>query len=359
MAVPILLANLISCKQTAALEPLEADALTRLYQEALVTDQEITVWGGGDAPYQLDWIKEAWEKDFPEIKINIRVDLSKFLDEEIDQQLASGNLTPDVVHLQTVNDFHRWRDEGVLEPYKSIHWDQINADYKDVNGYFTPLYMISFSHIVNTNATDILPDNYTDFLKPEFKDQLILTYPHDDDAVLFVFKKIIDKYGWEYLDQLIAQNPQWIRGTEAPGVVVGRAEKAGTFGIAGYFDQTLYTNGSRFILPTVDPFLTWAQTGAIFKLSKHKAAAKLYISWLTSKKIQEQWIQWSVRRDVPLKNGYQHFSTYPNTSPKEFETFMLDREALTIFREQVAEKIGPVQGGSPLTDPEILRIIGL
>jgi len=346
-------------KQVAPIQIAEQTALDQLYQKAKLSDAQLTVWGGGDAPYQLDWIKAAWEADFPDIPIHIRVDLSKFLDVEIDLQIANGDLTPDVAHLQTVDDFHRWRDQGVLEPYKSLHWDQIISEYKDPDGYFTPMYMISFANLINTNVTNILADSYTDFLKPEFKNQLILTYPHDDDAVLFVFKKIVDQYGWEYIDELLAQNPQWIRGTEAPGVVVGRAEKAGSFGIAGYFDNNLYQNGSRFILPTTDPFLTWAQTGAMFKLTKNKAAAQLYISWLTSKKMQEQWIQWSVRQDVNLKNGYRYFTQYTNTSPKEFEDFMLDRASLNIFKAQIEAKIGPVLGGSPLTDPDILAIIGL
>ena len=31
------------------------------------------------------------------------------------------------------------------------------------------------------------PKEYPDFLKPEFKDKLVLTYPNDDDSVLFQF----------------------------------------------------------------------------------------------------------------------------------------------------------------------------
>ena len=58
----------------------EKDELQRLYTAAKLEGNELTVWGGGDAPDQLDWVKKEWEKDFPDIKINIRVDLSKFLE---------------------------------------------------------------------------------------------------------------------------------------------------------------------------------------------------------------------------------------------------------------------------------------
>jgi len=31
------------------------------------------------------------------------------------------------------------------------------------------------------------PIEYTDYIKPEFKDRLVLTYPNDNDAVLYQF----------------------------------------------------------------------------------------------------------------------------------------------------------------------------
>ena len=43
----------------------------------------------------------------------------------------------------------------------------------------------------------------------------------------------------------------------------------------------------KLILPKNDSFLTWPQTGAIFKAARRPAAAKLYMSWLLSKEMQE------------------------------------------------------------------------
>lgn len=50
------------------------------------------------------------------------------------------------------------------------------------------LFILAWSNTVNTaylNTT--VPVEYTDYLKPEFKDKLVLTYPNDDDAVLYQF----------------------------------------------------------------------------------------------------------------------------------------------------------------------------
>lgn len=49
-------------------------------------------------------------------------------------------------------------------------------------------YVFGWSNIFNTNYLNSTPPiEYTDYLKPEFKDKLVLTYPNDDDAVLYQF----------------------------------------------------------------------------------------------------------------------------------------------------------------------------
>lgn len=353
---------LVSCTSKTANEGLnttntsEKEELAQLYEKAKLEGNELTVWGGGDAPKQLDWIKNEWAKDFPDIKINIRVDLSKFLDIEIDDQLSKNALIPDIVHLQTIHNFHRWKSQDELENFKPFQWDQIPDDLKDADGAYTPIYMISFGMLVNRDAVSNIPTSYVDLLGEKFKDRMMLTYPHDDDATLYLYKKIVDKYGWEYIDNLIKQNPKWIRGTATPVAQVAKGNYIGTMGAAGAFD-TAIDGGAQVVLPQEDHFLTWAQTAGIFKKSKHKETAKLYLTWLLSKKMQNNWVQWSVRKDMPTKATYKSYREYSNTSPVEFREFMLDREALNKFSKELEEKIGPVTGGSPLTDPTILRLL--
>ncbi|WP_166332675.1 ABC transporter substrate-binding protein [Sphingobacterium chungjuense] len=335
----------------------EEAEIQRLYRAAVdAGETEITIWGGGDTPTQLNWIINEWEATFPEIKINIRVDLSKFLDVEIDQELANNTLTPDIVHIQTVQNFHRWKAEGHLENYKPWAWDLIPSALKDPDGAFTPVYYITFAMLANRNNVSALPETYADLLTPEYRNNLILTYPHDDDAVIFLWKKIIDQYGWEYVDRILEQNPRWVRGTAGPHNQVRFGNELASFGTAGVFDTTR-DNGAQVILPRVDPFVTWGQTAGIFKLTKNKNAAKLYLNWLLSPRIQRDvWIEWSIRTDLPIKGGYD-FRTFQNTSPIEYVQFLLDTEAYNEIYRQMEERIGPVQGGSPLTDPQYLDLL--
>ena len=106
---------------------------------------------------------------------------------------------------------------------------------------------------------------------------------------------------------------------------------------------------TRFVLPTHDPFLTWAQTGAIFKDAKHPAAAKLYISWTLSLPVASNPRQFPIRKDVAPPAGYKTIDQY-NTSPEDFRAFMRDRARVERLKSLFERLIGPVQGISPLKD---------
>ncbi len=339
---------------TAATEPVEHDqdgkTLADLHQAALREGGALTVYAGGDEVTQGLGIKTGFEKQFPGVKLNIVVDLSKYHDARIEEELARKDLQVDVAHLQTLHDFDSWKARGLLLPYKPIGWDQIPASYKDPQAHFTGVSLTTFANTYNKNTVSEAnaPRDYSDFLKPEFKGRIIITYPHDDDAVLYLFDKIVHKYGLEFMDKLKAQDVQWVRGTQTPRDAVEAGKYAVATGTSGPLVSPSGAN-ARFILPTNDPFLTWAQTGAIFKDAKHPAAARLYMSWTLSRANQSAPRQFPLRKDVPPPAGYKPLSDY-NTKHEDFLAFMRDRARVERLKSLFERLIGPVQGISPLKD---------
>ena len=41
---------------------------------------------------------------------------------------------------------------------------------------------------------------------------MVTPYPADDDATLWLFHKIVLKYGWDYMDKYMANKPNFIQG---------------------------------------------------------------------------------------------------------------------------------------------------
>ena len=75
--------------------------------------------------------------EFPKVKVNFTVDLSKYHDSRTDlSYLITKKEIYDVAFLQTVHDFPRWKMQGRLLPYKVAPWNSIFPKARDPDGYF-------------------------------------------------------------------------------------------------------------------------------------------------------------------------------------------------------------------------------
>jgi len=334
----------------------EQEELQDLYglalEELKTTKKKFLVWAGGDSPNQQDGLYQQFKERFPGIDLEIIVDLSKYHDLKVYAQLNDGYLEPDVVMLQTMNDFENWAKLGVLEAFKPAGFPHIRAGYSDPEGLYIGAFIFAFLPQYAKQGLDFVPKTYADFLNPVFKDKLVLTPAHDDDAVLYVFDHIIQKYGLSYLHQLKAQNPTFVRGTAAPAALVGQQGYLGN--IVGY--PTTAEQVSQSFIPQDEPFITWPQRAAMFGLTENKQTARLFLAYLASHEFQSSRGFWSTRQDVVELGGLNPLESYHNTDPLDFIVWMRDRQHIHKLRLLFTEIFGPVVGESPLVDPRLMRV---
>ncbi|KIL93869.1 abc transporter [Fusarium avenaceum] len=327
----------------------ENRTIEEIYQAALKEGGTVTCWHGGDEPNRRDGLKKAFETRFPGMTLNITVDVSKFHDGNIDRQLSSGGLFVDSIILQTLHDYPRWDNEDALLHYAPLNFDKVHPAFRDVRAAWYGVSIIAWTFISNNNKISEGPREFADFLKPEFKDKLVLTYPNDDDAVLYAFDLIMQEFGYEWFEKLLKQNPRWVRGTATPVALLSDANST----VAATFTSSigLQSSGNLTVtIPTKGSFVTWAQRAAIFKDAPHPEAAKLLHNFMLSNENQNGSGSWSVLKDATAPKGYPGIMDIPSTNPAEFDRFMSDRvrvERLKLFFE---DKIGTAQGLSPLID---------
>jgi ABC-type Fe3+ transport system substrate-binding protein len=340
-------------------QQLELRSLEDMHKAALSEGGRLIVYAGGDTAGQQDSIKKAFEQRFPGMTLDVIVDYSKFHEARIDNQIATNSVVADIIQIQTLQNFPRWKTEGILQPYKPLGWDSVYDKFKDPDGAFCGVFVDAFSNVVNTkllpNSGD-WPREAKDYLRPEFKGKIVVTYPTDDDAVLFWFRQIVDKYGWDYVADFAKQQPYYVRGTQAPADDVESGKATVTFSTDGGLVPWPGTV-AKFVLPNTDPFVAWPQQAAILKAARHKEAARLYLSWLLDKETQSKvWYMWSVRTDVPPPEGYKQIWDYPNADPLAFGRFLADRAAVERFRSQIGLYLGEPKGdpspGYPGRHPE-------
>ncbi len=168
----------------------ENRSLDEIYQAALAEGGVVTVWHGGDEKDQQDGsLKQQFEQRFPGLTLNLTVDLSKYLNGNLDRQLAANKVHVDSIILQTLHDFPRWAQEGALLNYAPLNFEQVHPAFRDTWAAYYGVTILAWSFIWNTDKLggNVSLAEFPDFLNPKLKDKLVLTYPNDDDAVLNAF----------------------------------------------------------------------------------------------------------------------------------------------------------------------------
>jgi ABC-type Fe3+ transport system substrate-binding protein len=322
--------------------PAQAQSNDQLYDKAK-EEKSLVLYGGGPAePYER--MAKEFSARYPGITIAVTGGFSNVLDRKIDEQIAAHNLQVDMAFFQTVQDFVAWKRAGVLAPFKPDGYDQIDPRFRDEDGAFTPTSVILLTYAYNTKlvAPADLPKSALDFLKPQFAGKLVTAYPADDDATLYVFATIVDKYGWSYMDRYMAQKPNFIQGHLPELRSVADGSNAVTF------DSTSSTTGAlkkagqpiEFAFPENDVMPTFFVTAGIFKEAPHPNAARLFLNWYMAKEQQSRLGTFSARSDVDPPAGFKPLSAYNIAAG--YRQFVSDEERLAELRRKMEAYTGPV-----------------
>lgn len=213
-------------------------------------------------------------------------------------------------------------------------------------------YAVMFGEIVYRSdiPSSTVPTTYEGFLDPQWKDKLTLTYPNDDDAILYLFRLIIHKYGWGFLTKLLRQNINWVRGTATPSIRIshpttGNDNSTSNPLSASFASSKAFATGIESKTPD-DVYMAWPQTGAIFENTKLPETSKLFMSFL----LDDQWQKmigssgFATRRSFDRKGVFKQ----PHMDPLGYGKFMQDRQQVEAWRFQFESTIGLPQGEDPV-----------
>jgi hypothetical protein len=201
------LAAVMACATAAS-----AQTLDELYEKAKQEKSLVFYAGGPAAPHEAR--AAEFQRRFPGITVSITGGFSNVLNEKINQQIKAKKLETDMAFFQTVQDFVQWKREGVLAAYRPDGFEQVMPNLKDPDGSYMALSANAITYAWNTRLVkpEDAPKSALDFLKPVFAGKLISVYPQDDDAALYLFHLIVQKYGWSYMDGYMANKPNFIQG---------------------------------------------------------------------------------------------------------------------------------------------------
>lgn len=315
--------------------PTQAQNIDAIYAAAKTEGAFVLYVGGPTAPWEAT--TRIFEQRYPGIKVSITGGFSNVLDKKIDQQIKDNKLEVDTAVFQTLQDFVRWKAEGQLLPYKPPGFDAIDPSFKDAEGAFYGVMVNAMPYMYNTEhvaAVDV-PNSAPDFLKPQFKGRMVTPYPADDDATLWLFHKIVLKYGWDYMDKYMAQQPSFVTsGHAAVSNAIAAGEKLATFDSTSTTPR-LKAQGKPIepVFSQTDPTPVFLVGAAIFKDAPHPNAAKLYLTWYLAKEQQSRNGTFSPRADVAAPAGLKPLSSY--NIDNRFRALVSDEARLTELRKRL------------------------
>jgi ABC-type Fe3+ transport system substrate-binding protein len=331
-------ASLACCAMLARAQGPES--MAELYEKAK-REQTLVLYGAGPTGSHDRWIGE-FQQRFPGVTVALTSGLSNGLNRRIEQQLAAKRMETDLAIFQTIQDFGKWKQAGALLLFKPEGSEAIDPAYKDEDGAFTAVSVNPIVYAYNTERVQLseVPKSALDFLKPMFRGQLITTDPTEDDAALTVFNMIVRKYGWDYMDKYMAQQPAFVTtGHAAVSNAIAAGEKLATF------DSTSTTPRLKAAGKPIEPVFSQADStpvflvgAAIFKDAPHPNAAKLYLTWYLAKEQQSRSGTFSPRADVPPPPGLAPLASYNIDSG--YRALVLDERRLDELRRRFAGYIG-------------------
>ena len=333
--------SLVILAAAACAAPAAAQSMDELYAKAKAEKTLVFYSGGPVAPYEK-FVKE-FEQRFPGITVSVTGGFSNVLNAKINGQLHDKKLAVDMAFFQTVQDFVAWKKQGVLANFKPEGYDQIAPAFRDADGAFTTTKVNAITYGYNTELVKPadVPRSALDFLKPQFRGKLITCYPADDDATLYLFHTIVQKYGWGYMDKYMANKPNFVQGHLSVARSVGAGTDIATLDATSSVDAVKRTGkpiAAVFSQEDATPLFT--VTAGIFKDAPHPNAARLFLTWYMAKEQQSRIGVFSARTDVPPPKGLEPLSSYKVANG--YKEFVTDEKQLADLRKRFEGYTGPV-----------------
>jgi ABC-type Fe3+ transport system substrate-binding protein len=316
-----------------------AETLDQLYEKAKLEKTVVFYSGGPAAPHE-NRAKEFMQK-YPGIAVSVTGGFSNVLNERIEKQMADQKLQVDMAFFQTVQDFVTWKKQGKLLAFKPEGFDQIMPNFRDEDGAYMALSANALTYAYNTSKVraEDAPKSAQDFLKPMFAGNVITVYPADDDATLYLFYLIVQKYGWGWMDKYMITKPNFIQGHLPVARSVASGENIATFDASSSVWQFKREGKLEIVWSPVDVTPVFTLTGGIFKDAPHPNAAKLYFTWFLAKEQQSRVGSFSSRVDVPPPEGFQPLTSYKIAN--NYREFMTNDKLVADLRKRFEGYTGP------------------
>lgn len=253
---------------------------------------------------QLAAIKEAFVKKYPDIAMDYYAAGTGKVLTKIATEQQSGQIASDLIWVGDPSNYLTFKEKGMLEPYQSKEAEKISDEFKDKDNTFVGarLVVMGFSYNSAKVKDALVPKNWADLTKPDFKGQLVMSDPAEAGTTMYAVSALVNHpdYGWDYFEKLKANKMELESGTTSTINKVGSGAYLACIGV-DYVTRTLEKQGSpiKFAYPEKD-LIVVSSPIAIMKGAPHMTEAKLLYDFILSEEGQTILAN---TQATPVRNG--------------------------------------------------------
>ncbi|MBQ0067431.1 MAG: ABC transporter substrate-binding protein [Phascolarctobacterium sp.] len=252
-------------------------------------------------------IVDGFKKANPGIEVDYQSAGAGKLMAKIAAERQSGKILADVIWTSEVPDFYKMKMDGILENYKSPVYKECVNPFDDYDGSFHAARLGTLGIIVNTDKIKNAPTQWSDLLKPEYKNKFGIANPALSGTSYMSVALLAKQFGWDYFYKLKANGARIGKGS---GQVIDDTASGELYAslAVDYITHGKIEKGAHIKMCYPPELLVVPSPVAIFKDSTKKDAAKKFVDYLLGKEAQTQVAKQGtipVREDVALPN--KHF----------------------------------------------------
>jgi ABC-type Fe3+ transport system substrate-binding protein len=90
-------------------------------------------------------VRSLFSKRFPKIKLDLTVDFSKYHDSKLDRYLQAGKHYADILFLQDLHVYPRYKEQNNLLPYKPPTFYDLYNSHQDPDGAYLGISICEYA----------------------------------------------------------------------------------------------------------------------------------------------------------------------------------------------------------------------
>ena len=231
-------------------------------------------------------IVDGFKKANPGIEVDYQSAGAGKLMAKIAAERQSGKILADVIWTSEVPDFYKMKKEGILATYKSPVVKETVNPFNDYDGSFTAARLGTLGIIINTDKVKTAPTQWSDLMKPEFKNGFAVANPALSGTAYMSIALLNKQFGPDFFVDLKANGARVGKGSGQVIDDTASGELTACLGV-DYITNAKIAKGAHLKMCYPPELLMVPSPVAIFKDTKQLDAAQKFVDYLLGKEAQQ------------------------------------------------------------------------